>query len=154
MNKKILSIIFSLFLVGVFSVSCSNSDKTGSTIDDSKGIEQFNGNTYVSKDSFDGTSVGLDKDAYLWISIKDGKAATLPSNDNTTEPSYLGYFSVTGAGTDYSFSLSDSSGTPNSVVGTLKFSSDGSSVTINYSKNTDDKNEIMLNKDIVCNKKQ
>lgn len=56
MNQKILSIIFSLFLVGVFSISCSNADKTGSgndtdntgSIDSSKGIEQFNGNTYVS----------------------------------------------------------------------------------------------------------
>ncbi|MEI0844553.1 hypothetical protein R4M06_11460 [Brachyspira pilosicoli] len=42
MNKKILSIIFSLFLVGVFSISCSSKE-------DPKGIEQYNGNIYVSK---------------------------------------------------------------------------------------------------------
>ena len=42
MNKKILSIIFSLFLVGVFSVSCSSKE-------DPKGIEQYNGNIYASE---------------------------------------------------------------------------------------------------------
>ncbi|PTY39096.1 hypothetical protein [Brachyspira hampsonii] len=30
MNKKLFSILFTLFLVGVLSVSCSNKDKTGS----------------------------------------------------------------------------------------------------------------------------
>ena len=152
MNKKLLTIFLSLFLVGIFSISCSNSDKTGagdgnSTVDNSKGIEQFNGNTYVSKDSFDGTSVGFDKDAYLWISIKDGQVATLPS-DNTTPPNFESvYFPVTGSGTDYSFSINN-----NKVVGTLKFSADGSSVTLRYTANPDAPAE-MLNTDIVCNKK-
>ncbi|MEI0796723.1 hypothetical protein R4Q14_00125 [Brachyspira intermedia] len=30
MNKKLFSILFTLFLVGILSVSCSNADKTGS----------------------------------------------------------------------------------------------------------------------------
>ncbi|MEI0796724.1 hypothetical protein R4Q14_00130 [Brachyspira intermedia] len=30
MNKKLLSILFTLFLVGILSISCSNKDKTGS----------------------------------------------------------------------------------------------------------------------------
>lgn len=30
MNKKLFSILFTLFLVGILSVSCSNKDKTGS----------------------------------------------------------------------------------------------------------------------------
>ena len=44
MSKKISTIFLSLFLIGILSVSCSNKDKT-----DPKGIEQYNGNTYVSK---------------------------------------------------------------------------------------------------------
>ncbi|MEI0486334.1 hypothetical protein [Brachyspira intermedia] len=148
MNKKLLTIFLSLFLVSILSVSCSNSDKTGSTIDDSKGIEQFNGNTYVSKDSFDASSVRPElKTAYLWVSVKDGQVATLPS-DNTTPPDFdIAYFAVTGSGTDYSFSLDSGS-----VVGTLKFSSDGSSVTLRYTANPGAPAE-MLNKNIVCNKR-
>ncbi|WP_367182059.1 hypothetical protein [Brachyspira sp.] len=38
MNKKLLTIFLSLFLVGILSVSCSNKDKTAP-----KGIEQYNG---------------------------------------------------------------------------------------------------------------
>lgn len=140
MNKKLLTIFLSLFLIGILSVSCSNSDKTGSTIDDSKGIEQFNGNTYVSGDIGGGS--------YIWVSVKDGQVATLPS-DNTTPPNFeSAYFPVTGSGTDYSFSINN-----NKVVGTLKFSADGSSVTLRYTANPDAPAE-MLNTDIVCNKKQ
>lgn len=148
MNKKLLTIFLSLFLIGILSVSCSNSDKTGSTIDDSKGIEQFNGNTYVSKDSFDASSLDPNlKTAYLWVSVKDGQVSTLPS-DNITPPDFdTAYFAVTGSGTDYNFSIAN-----NSVVGTLTFSSDGSSVTVRYTKNPDAPAE-MLNTDIVCNKR-
>ena len=58
MSKKISTIFLTLFLVGVLSVSCSNKDKTGagdgnSAVDSSKGIEQFNGDIYVSTHSFD-----------------------------------------------------------------------------------------------------
>lgn len=31
MNKKLFSILFTLFLVGILSISCSNKDKTGSS---------------------------------------------------------------------------------------------------------------------------
>ena len=156
MNKKLLTIFLSLFLVGIFSISCSNSDKTGagdgnSTVDNSKGIEQFNGNTYVSKDSFDASSLnsGL-KTAYLWVSVKDGKVGVLPNNNNNTAPVFEGSYMtgpITGSGTDYTFDSGDGT-----VAGTLTFSSDGSSVTVNFEKNT-----VMPsfeNKDFICNKKQ
>ena len=149
MNKKLLTIFLSLFLVGIFSISCSNSDKTGSTIDDSKGIEQFNGNTYVSTETYDVSSAMPNlQTAYLWVSIKDGQVATFPNDNNTTAPDFTGiYFTVTGSGTDYSFSINN-----NKVVGTLKFSADGSSVTLRYTENPGAPAE-MLNTDIVCNKK-
>ncbi|WP_297248927.1 hypothetical protein [uncultured Brachyspira sp.] len=135
MNKKLLTIFLSLFLVGILSISCSNEDKTAP-----KGIEQYNGKTYVSESAI------MDS-TYLWVSVKDGQVSTLPS-DNITPPDFdTAYFAVTGSGTDYSFSLDSGS-----VVGTLKFSSDGSSVTLKYTANPDAPAE-MLNKDIVCNKR-
>lgn len=132
--------------MGIFSISCSNSDKTGSTIDDSKGIEQYNGNSYVSTQSFTIQQSTI----YLWVSVKDGQVAMDANDNNTTEPTYQGYFSVTGYGTDYSFST-DYYGEQNAVVGTLKFTD--TSVTVKYTKNPGAPQE-MLNKDIVCNKKQ
>ena len=91
MNKKLLTIFLSLFLVGILSISCSNEDKTAP-----KGIEQFNGNTYVSGDIGGGS--------YIWVSIKDGKVGIMGNNSNTSEPEYLGYMNVTGSGTDYNIS--------------------------------------------------
>ncbi|MEI0496208.1 hypothetical protein R4J09_12470 [Brachyspira intermedia] len=222
MNKKLLTIFLSLFLVGILSVSCSNKDKTApdtstpKTIDPkysgiwsssdnpdaveidingniyeynstrgnkgevlestdpsykvkiygseititfkdvnnatvnidgqnvtysktSKGIEQFNNNSYVSGDIGGGN--------YLWVSIKNGKVGIMGANNNTSEPSYLGYMNVTGYATDYNFysSIGD-------AEGTLKFSSDGSSLTVRFTKN--DNAPSSVDQDFVCNKKQ
>ena len=141
MSKKILTIFLSLFLIGILSVSCSNADKTGagdgnSTVDNSKGIEQFNGNSYVSGD------IGGN---YLWVSIKDGKVGIMGANNNTSEPSYLGYMDVTGSGTDYNFNSSTGD-----AAGTLKFSD--TSVTVRFTKN--DNAPSSVDQDFVCNKKQ
>ncbi|MEI0605237.1 hypothetical protein R4K55_13560 [Brachyspira alvinipulli] len=134
MNKKLLTIFLSLFLVGILSVSCSNNDKTGSS-----GIEQYNGNTYVSEATGDGS--------YIWISIKNGKVGIMGNKSNTSEPSYLGYMNVTGSGTDYKFWSDD-----RSTEGTLKFTSDGSSVTGTFTKNETAPGTV--GQPVVCNKKQ
>ncbi|PCG20255.1 hypothetical protein [Brachyspira sp. G79] len=163
MSKKILTIFLTLFVVGVLSVSCSNKDTTGvgngnstedssngngnSAVDSSKGIEQFNGNSYVSAQSY--TVEQLGGTGYLWISVKDGQLGISASRDNANEPTYEGYFPVTGSGTDYSFSNPDFNETPDAIVGTLKFSD--TSVTIRYTKNT--VMPSIENTDIVCNKK-
>ena len=90
MNKKILSIIFSLFLVGVFSISCSSKE-------DPKGIEQFNGNTYVSTETFDVSVTGSTPETfdisetgstikvYLWLTVQDGKVGMYPDVNNATD---------------------------------------------------------------------
>ena len=116
MNKKILSIIFSLFLVGVFSISCSSKE-------DPKGIEQYNGNIYASesKDIFG---------YYLWLSVKDNKVASYLKDDNTTIPEQefndsTRYFDVEGSGSSYTVKIPDSVGMPKF---TLEFSADGSTV--------------------------
>ena len=141
MNKKLLTIFLSLFLVVILSVSCSNKDKTGSS-----GIEQYNGNSYVSTKTFNYQGSQL----YFWVSVQSGLAAMTADPNNTTAPTFPpnNYFNVTGYNTDYSFSLNS-----DSVVGTFKFNSNGSSVTVRFTKNPDAPAE-MLNKDIVCNIKQ
>lgn len=50
MNKKILSIIFTLFLAGLLSISCSNKDKTGPTDNNS-------GSTTIPTIPEDGTGI-------------------------------------------------------------------------------------------------
>ena len=107
----------------------------------SEGIEKYNGNSYVSTKTFNYQGSQL----YFWVSVKYGKAAMNAGSDQTSEPSYQGYFPVTGYNTDYSFSLNS-----DSVVGTFKFNPDGSSVTVRFTKNPDAPAE-MLNTDIVCN---
>ncbi|WP_157151383.1 hypothetical protein [Brachyspira sp. SAP_772] len=138
MNKKKLSIIFSLFLVGVFSVSCSNSEQT-----DPKGIEQYNGNTYVSTGTF---ADQQSSEVYLWVSVKDNKVGMAPNANNTTAPDFTGSYmsGITGSGSDYSFDSGDGI-----VAGTLKFTD--TSVTVNFTKNTVVPSTI--GQDIICNKK-
>ena len=115
MNKKILSIIFSLFLVGVFSISCSSKE-------DPKGIEQYNGNIYASesKDIFD---------YYLWLQVKGKQIAFVSLSNNTSMPDFSGetYFDVEGSGCSYTVKIPDSVsvGMPKF---TLEFSADGSTV--------------------------
>ena len=142
MSKKILTIFLSLFLVGVLSVSCSNADKTGSG-ETTKGIEQYNGNNYVSTST-------VSANQYLWVLIKDGKIDMITDADNNTAPTYgEGIdFSVTGStSTDYDFSSADGS-----IAGSLRFASDGSILVVRFTKNPE-ASESILNSDITCNKK-
>ena len=118
MNKKILSIIFSLFLVGVFSISCSSKE-------DPKGIEQYNGNIYASENK------GNILTDYLWLSVKDNKVAYyFKEDDNTTIPEQefndsTRYIDVEGSGSKYTCKgLGDEF-----REFTLEFSEDGSAVT-------------------------
>ncbi|MEI0486335.1 hypothetical protein [Brachyspira intermedia] len=111
----------------------------------SKGIDQYNGNSYVSISA-------VMQSLYFWVSIKDSKVGMSAGNDQTSEPQYQGYFSVTGYNTDYNFST-DYYGKPNAIKGTLKFASDGNSVTVRFTENPE-LPENLLNRDVVCNKKQ
>ena len=128
MNKKLLSILFTLFFA--FAVSCNNADKTGS-VDSSKGIEQFNGNTYM------GSETQAETTYYYFLLIKNSKAAVYPNNtQDTPNVPDEAYFEVEGKGTDYTLKNPD----PTQKI-TLKFSSDGSTVTVGFDGYT-----IKLNK--------
>ena len=109
----------------------------------SKGIEQYNGNSYVSASA-------VMQSLYFWVSIKESKVG-MSAGSETSEPQYEGYFSVTGYGTDYNFST-DYYGKPNAIKGTLKFASDGNSVTVRFTANPGAPS--FENKDFICNKKQ
>ena len=115
MNKKILSIIFSLFLVGVFSISCSSKE-------DPKGIEQYNGNIYASENK------GNKLTYYLWLSVKDGQVASSFEEDNINTPNFstdATYLDMEGSGSKYTFKGL----TSEFKEFTLEFSEDGSAVT-------------------------
>ena len=116
----------------------------------SKGIEQYNNKTYASEKGFDVPQLGT---RYLWASVKDSKFAMNINDNNTYDPVFSSdsYFTVTGYGTDYTFSTPDPQGTPDQVQGTLKFAPDGSSVTMRFTKNT--VMPSIVGQDIVCNKK-
>ena len=47
MNKRLFSILFTLFLAGVLSVSCSNADKTGSGETKPTGIDSKYAGTWI-----------------------------------------------------------------------------------------------------------
>ena len=47
MNKRLFSILFTLFLVGILSVSCSNADKTGSGETKPTGIDSKYAGTWI-----------------------------------------------------------------------------------------------------------
>ena len=133
MNKKLLSILFTLFFA--FAVSCQNADKTGSTggnkenttggttVDSSKGIEQFNGNTYRSDKMTQNQSIYY----YTFLLIRNGKVASYGNStqDIPNVPDNI-YFEVEGTGTDYT----SKNTIPNQQKTTLKFSSDGNTVTL------------------------
>ena len=84
--------------------------------------------------------------------MKDSKFAMNINNNNTDDPGFYpdSYFTVTSSGTDYTFSIPNSKGTPDQVQGTLKFSD--TSVTVTFTKNED--MPSIVGQDIVCNIKQ
>lgn len=62
MNKKLLSILFTLFLAGILSVSCSNADKTGSGETKPTGIDSKYAGTWIGSGSLDGQTIVINKD--------------------------------------------------------------------------------------------
>ena len=62
MNKKLLSILFTLFLVGVLSVSCSNADKTGSGETKPTGIDSKYAGTWMGGGDLAGQKIVINAD--------------------------------------------------------------------------------------------
>ncbi|MEI0526902.1 hypothetical protein R4K54_13395 [Brachyspira murdochii] len=66
MNKKLLYILFTLFLTGILSVSCSNADKTGAE----ETINKYKGTIYHSENN-DGRYVSINEDGSITIKVND-----------------------------------------------------------------------------------
>ena len=122
----------------------------------SQGIEKYNGNIYVSTQTFDLSNIEnfgeKYKNAYVWVSVYNDMIAVFPNDNNTTAPNFSGNYmsGITGYGTDYNISSSYND-QPNAIKGTLKFSD--TSVTVRFTENPGAPAEF-LNKDIVCNIKK
>ncbi|WP_304332577.1 hypothetical protein [Brachyspira innocens] len=61
MNKRLFSILFTLFLVGILSVSCSNADKTGSGETKPTGIGKYAG-TWTGGGDLTGQTIVINAD--------------------------------------------------------------------------------------------
>ena len=66
MNKKLFSILFTLFLAGILSVSCSNADKTGSNTENNTNTDNDVDNT-----SYVGTWYGKNQNNYQVTMVID-----------------------------------------------------------------------------------
>ncbi|WP_304354742.1 hypothetical protein [Brachyspira innocens] len=62
MNKKLLSILFTLFLAGILSVSCSNADKTGSGETKPTGIDSKYAGTWIGGEGLAGQTIVINAD--------------------------------------------------------------------------------------------
>lgn len=62
MNKKLLSILFTLFLAGILSVSCSNADKTGSGETKPTGIDSKYAGTWTGGGDLAGQTIVINAD--------------------------------------------------------------------------------------------
>ena len=62
MNKKLLSILFTLFLAGILSVSCSNTDKTGSGETKPTGIDSKYAGTWIGGGDLAGQTIVINAD--------------------------------------------------------------------------------------------
>lgn len=62
MNKRLFSILFTLFLVGVLSVSCSNADKTGSGETKPTGIDSKYAGTWIGGKDLAGQKIVINAD--------------------------------------------------------------------------------------------
>ena len=62
MNKRLFSILFTLFLVGVLSVSCSNADKTGSGETKPTGIDSKYAGNWIGGGDLAGQTIVINAD--------------------------------------------------------------------------------------------
>ena len=85
MNKRLFSILFTLFLVGVLSVSCSNADKTGSGETKPTGIGKYAG-TWTGGGDLDGQTIVINADGSAKNQTQnvDMPASSITKNSDTS----------------------------------------------------------------------
>ena len=108
MNKKILSIIFTLFLAGLLSISCSNKDKTGpgsdngggsttttttipTGIQDGEGVDTSNRQyKYASTTKYDGLELTVDGKLDQTLTTQDKLQISVSERDPNLQDNYAG----------------------------------------------------------------
>ena len=85
MNKRLFSILFTLFLVGVLSVSCSNADKTGSGETKPTGIGKYAG-TWTGGGDLTGQTIVINADGSAKNQTEgiDMPASSITKNSDTS----------------------------------------------------------------------
>ena len=86
MNKRLFSILFTLFLAGVLSVSCSNADKTGSGETKPTGIDSKYAGTWIGGGSLDGQTIIINADGSAQSQPEgvDMPASSITKNSDTS----------------------------------------------------------------------
>ena len=86
MNKKLLSILFTLFLAGILSVSCSNADKTGSGETKPTGIDSKYAGTWIGGGDLDGQTIVINADGSAKNQTQnvDMPASSITKNSDTS----------------------------------------------------------------------
>ncbi|MEI0518470.1 hypothetical protein R4K54_11965 [Brachyspira murdochii] len=82
MNKKLLSILFTLFLSGILSVSCSNADKTAQ----GTGIDSKYAGTWVGGGNLEGQTIIINADGSAKNQTQnvDMPASSITKNSDTS----------------------------------------------------------------------
>lgn len=88
MNKKLLSILFTLFLVGILSVSCSNADKTGSGETKPTGIDSKYAGNWIGGGDLAGQTIVINADGSAQNQTEgvdiDMPASSITKNSDTS----------------------------------------------------------------------
>ncbi|MEI0564430.1 hypothetical protein [Brachyspira pulli] len=86
MNKRLFSILFTLFLVGVLSVSCSNADKTGSGETKPTGIDSKYAGTWIGGGDLKDQTIVINADGSAKNQTEgvDMPASSITKNSDTS----------------------------------------------------------------------
>ncbi|WP_297297617.1 hypothetical protein [uncultured Brachyspira sp.] len=86
MNKKLLSILFTLFLAGILSVSCSNADKTGSGETKPTGIDSKYAGNWIGGGDLAGQTIVINADGSAKNQTEgvDMPASSITKNSDTS----------------------------------------------------------------------
>ena len=126
MNKRLFSILFTLFLAGVLSVSCSNKDKTSQ----STGIDSKYAGTWIGGEGLTGQTIVINADGSAKNQTQnvDIPASSITKNSDTSYTANYTLNPSTGVTVKGTMNIEFTTDTSANVTGkNIITSSDGSS---------------------------
>ena len=119
MNKRLFSILFTLFLVGVLSVSCSNADKTGSGETKPTGIDSKYAGTWIGGGDLTGQTIVINADGSAKNQTQDVDmpASSITKNSDTSYTANYTFNPYTGVTVKGTMNIEFTSDTSASVKG-------------------------------------